>query len=274
MENEYRSLPIGSIKFKTQVRRTKPDAESSEGLNSSVEKYGILQPPTVYYENAVPYLYIGEQRLLKAIASGQESITVRVVPAPRDEAERIAVQLQENLHRSDLTVYDKAVAFAELLKARGCKVTELAEILGLSKATVVKHLRILTLPEDIREKVRTGEIGLSAAYELSIAGGSEQQRALAVQVAEGTITRDELTHQVKQLKPANPKQPRLSIRNNVELSNSCGIYVDDPQLSVSSLIHVLEQFVAKLRGVPEGTELQSLLKAIRSEAAAVEGGGP
>jgi len=147
-------IPLNSILVGRNVRRNF-DAAAMQQLTDSVRRVGVLQPILVRPAgDGSPVLYIlvcGERRLRAAEAAGLAAIPA-VVRDLDDSAAREAM-LMENLQRRDLDPVEEAAGFQELLQEHGYKQQELAERLGVSQPHIANRLRLLKLPEEVREHI-------------------------------------------------------------------------------------------------------------------------
>jgi ParB family chromosome partitioning protein len=83
------------------------------------------------------------------------------------------------------------------MEINGWSSRKVAEELGLASGTVTKALSILKLPEDVQQKVETGELPSSVAYEISKLDGDEAQRSVAESITDAKLKRDEAIALVK-----------------------------------------------------------------------------
>jgi ParB family transcriptional regulator, chromosome partitioning protein len=94
-----------------QVRKAS-DPQAQEELNASVKALGILQPLLVMASGA---LLAGHRRLIAALAAGLDTVPVIVTDRLLSDSEIRVIQLTENMHRADLTGYEKWLGCAELM---------------------------------------------------------------------------------------------------------------------------------------------------------------
>ncbi|GIW89416.1 MAG: chromosome partitioning protein ParB [Isosphaeraceae bacterium] len=125
-------------------------------LADSLRQHGMLQPVLVRPVDDRYQLVAGERRLRAAIEAHLHEIPARVMEL--DDQRVFDVALVENLQREDLNAIEKAVAFRGYLERFGISQEELAHRLGLDRSTVSNLLRLLDLPAEAQEAVRTGKI--------------------------------------------------------------------------------------------------------------------
>lgn len=133
-------------------------------LASSIEKYGILQPLIAKkIEKDIPsgqkveyQLIAGERRLRAAKMIGLKEVPV-IVEEITKEAE-LPISLVENIQREDLNAVEKAKAFKKLVEEYHLTQKEIGQMIGKSREVITNTLRLLDLPEEIKQAVEKGEI--------------------------------------------------------------------------------------------------------------------
>lgn len=120
-------------------------------LAESIRKNGIMQNLTVMHDPDDPEGYIcliGHRRMTAAAQAGLEEVPCRVVQI--DEKEQIAMMLQENIQRNDLTIPEQAYGFQYMFDL-GASADEIAEKTGLNRSTVYHRLNIAKLDRETLE---------------------------------------------------------------------------------------------------------------------------
>ncbi len=128
-------------------------------LASSIKQHGLAQPIVVSFDTVSRSyeLIAGERRWRAAQLSGLLEIEV-VVRQPRDDKDRLALTLIENLQREDLNPIEVALGYLRLMKEFGLNQTELGEEVGKSKSGISNTLRLLELPEEIQKTIQFGQL--------------------------------------------------------------------------------------------------------------------
>ena len=163
-----------------------------EDLKSSIAEYGILQPLIVAPLDETHYrLIAGERRYSAALALGLTAIpaVVRTIADHR----RLEVQLIENLHRKELTPFEEASAFLRLMEEFNLTQELVAQRMGKTQAAISQVLRLLDLPEAVRENYKTSynsgrPVSKSVLLEIARQETPEQQIALWEQASRGDLT--------------------------------------------------------------------------------------
>lgn len=134
-------------------------------LSESIRQYGVLQPLVVVRcEHEVPNgtavnyeLIAGERRLRASKLAGllQVPVIIRAEPA---EKVKLELALVENVQREDLGPIERAIAFKQMADTFGMKQREIAAKIGKSREFVANTMRLLVLPEEIKQALVDGSI--------------------------------------------------------------------------------------------------------------------
>ena len=146
-------------------RRSFDEAELEE-LARSISERGVLQP-IVARPAGEPGRYeivAGERRWRAAQKAGVHEIPV--VVRDLSESEALEVALIENIQRSDLNALEEALGYSQLMEQFGYTQQQLADTLGKSRSHIANTLRLLNLPDDVKEMIRNGEISAGHARTL------------------------------------------------------------------------------------------------------------
>jgi ParB family chromosome partitioning protein len=154
----YHTLPITAISRNPRQPRSQMDQEALEELAASISKNGILHPLIVAPgKEADKYTLIaGERRLIAASMAKLDSVPVIIREA--SEQERLELALIENVQRADLTPLEAAEAYRQLADDFNLSHEQIAQQLGKSRVSITNTLRLLNLPENIRQALAKGEI--------------------------------------------------------------------------------------------------------------------
>jgi len=154
----YQTLPIADIHPNPRQPRSQMDKDELSELAASIRENGILQPliVTPAGEPGKYTLIAGERRLLSAGLAGLESVPAIIREA--SEQERLELALIENVQRTDLTPLEAAEAFRQLTDDFNLSHEQIAQKLGKSRVSVTNTLRLLKLPEDVKQSLAIGVI--------------------------------------------------------------------------------------------------------------------
>jgi ParB family chromosome partitioning protein len=190
-EDAVRTLPLASLRPNRFQPRTTFDEAGIEELAESIRAQGLVQPLVVTPEGEGTYAIIaGERRWRAARRAGLDSVPVVVRPVA-DDRELLELALVENLQRSDLNAVEEAEAYLALQEKFGLSQEEIAARVGKGRPTVANTLRLLRLPEEVRDLLRGGQLTAGQARPLLALATPEEQIELALRaVREGLSARE------------------------------------------------------------------------------------
>lgn len=164
-EEGIQTLRISQIEPKADQPRKHFDEEALLELSDSIKAHGLLQPIIVRESSAGYYQIIaGERRWRATKLAGLTEIPAIVMQADALEAAEIAII--ENIQREDLNVYEEASAYRALMDQYSLTQEEVAEKVGKSRSAVANTMRLLELPDDVLEMLKTGDISAGHARAL------------------------------------------------------------------------------------------------------------
>jgi ParB family chromosome partitioning protein len=172
-------LPLDEIVPNEYQPRSDFDAEELAELAASIRAQGLIQPILVTPRAKGGYSIVaGERRWRAAREAGltQVSVVVRDMASKRDFLEAALV---ENLQRSDLNAIEEAEAFDRLHREFGLSHERIAARVGKSRSAVTNRLRLLGLPEEVRNMVRRRQLSVGQARPLLALPRANEQVSLA-----------------------------------------------------------------------------------------------
>lgn len=184
---EYLLLPVCAIRpGPYQPRRAFPEEELRELVDSIREK-GLLQPVLVRPAAEGYELVAGERRLRAAQAAGLS--TIPAVVRRLSDRESLEAAVVENLQRADLNPMELAQGLARLAHEFDMTHDEIAKRLGKDRATVSNTVRLLRLPQAVREAVADGRLSAGHARALLSAPPGRLEAIAARVMAAGLSVR-------------------------------------------------------------------------------------
>lgn len=140
-------------------------AESLQELADSIKEHGILEPLVVAHTPAGYQIVAGERRWRAAKLAGLEMVPVLLKEtSPKGMLE---MALVENVQRTDLNPVERAKAFQRLMEEFGLATSEVAARIGKSSAYVSNTMRLLSLPDAIKDGLISGLISEGHARALA-----------------------------------------------------------------------------------------------------------
>jgi len=256
------------VKCNPQARKKFSDAVIAE-MAQSVLAVGILQPIQVRQDGDSFVVIDGELRLRAAAKAGLPTVPVIVEDGQLNQPDVATRQIISNCQRQDLSPLETAGAIDELMKATGMNGVQAAAKLGKSSTTITRLLTLLSLPESIRQQIDSGNIPVSAGYELAKVTDAEKQNQLVAEMTSGRLTRDALTGKVQAQKAESQSlaDRRTPTRVTAKLNTGRSVTVTAPGLNLSVFIEVLESLVARARqGRTKGVNLSQFLKLLKMQS--------
>lgn len=159
------TLAIGEIEPNSDQPRREFSPEALSQLAESIKEHGILQPLVVRPRPNGRYQIIaGERRWRAARIAGLDEVPV--VVKELDDHQTLEVALVENLVREDLNPVEEAFGYRTLATEFSMTQEQIAQRVGKSRPAVANALRLLSLPEDVLELLKNGDISSGHAKAL------------------------------------------------------------------------------------------------------------
>jgi ParB family chromosome partitioning protein len=157
-----RRAPIENLRANPRnPRRLFTDTELDE-LSNSIRERGIIQPIVVRALEGDNFEIIaGERRWRAAQRAGLHDVPIAVVEA--NDAQSLEFAIIENVQRTDLNPIEEASGYLALMDDFNRTQEEVAQIVGKSRPHVANTIRLLKLPEPVKQLVRSGKISAGHA---------------------------------------------------------------------------------------------------------------
>ena len=224
-------LPVDFIIANRANPRRDFDSEQLDELTQSIREKGVMQPLLVR-PTADPNQFeiiAGERRWRAAQRAGLHEVPVIIREV--DDREALELAIIENVQRVDLNPLEEAQGYGQLLEQFDYTQQDLAQVIGKSRSHVANTLRLLRLPEDVRDMLSRGELTAGHARTLITA---EDPAGLARRiVTEGLSVRE--AESLNQRGPARrrPPEPRpekdtdtLALEKRLSDALGLGVVID------------------------------------------------
>ena len=190
--------------------RVKFDQDELQRLASSIRNTGQLHPIRVRWDDdAAKWIIVtGERRYRATVAAELPEIDCYFLDGEITESEILEQQLVENLLRQDLKPLEEARGYANLMTLNHWNGKQVAEALRVSASKVSRALALLDLSPGVQQRIESGEITRSAAYELCKLDNESVQTELAEKAASGNLTQKAASKAVRQRKGKKGGKPR------------------------------------------------------------------
>lgn len=162
-KNEIKISDIAPCSFQP---RTEFDRDALESLAQSIKEKGVLQPLLVRKKNDKYEIIVGERRWRAAQLAGLEKVPAIVKDL--SDSETLEIALIENLQRENLSAIEEAEGLNRLMSEYEYTQEVIGKVIGKSRSYIANTLRLLGLPEEIKQLVK--ESKLSAGHARALIG--------------------------------------------------------------------------------------------------------
>lgn len=159
------TLPIDFLEPNPLQPRGSINADSIADLVDSIKQHGILEPIVVAKTPAGYQIIAGERRWRAAKVAGLPEVPVIIKETTPQGMLEMAII--ENIQRFDLNPIERAKAFERLMREFRLQSTEIATKIGKSPSYVSNSLRLLSLPDALKDGLLTGVISEGHARALA-----------------------------------------------------------------------------------------------------------
>ena len=209
------AIPIAQI----HPDRANPRKDFEEGalqeLAASLKNQGVLQPILLRKDGRGGYRIIaGERRWRAAQRAGLSEIPALVRDASDAEAYELA--LVENIQRAELNPLEEAEAYRHMVEHRRLTQEQVADRVGKNRASVANALRLLALPNEVKQLLIEGDIDMGHARAILGLGRAVDMVALARDVVTEKLTVRETESRVKDQKPPSASKKKAAVKQSPE----------------------------------------------------------
>ncbi|WJY26790.1 MULTISPECIES: nucleoid occlusion protein [Sporosarcina] len=201
--------------------RTIFSEEKIEELARTIHTHGIIQPIVIRQTEEDSYEIIAGERRYRAM----KKLGWTEVPAivrNLDDKETASIALIENLQREELTAIEEAYAYEQLLELHSLTQEALAQRLGKGQSTIANKMRLLKLPEEIKQAILSKELSERHARALIALKDPDLQRQVFQETLEKGLNVKQLEARIQEvLKPKEEKKQapkRKSVSKDVRIA--------------------------------------------------------
>lgn len=204
-----KQMKLSEIEPNAAQPRKEFDDAALLSLSESIAEYGVLQPLLVRQVPGGRYQIIaGERRWRASRMAGLSEVPVLVLE--KSESETLELALVENLQREDLNPLEESYGYLALIEEFHLTQDEVARKVGRSRPAVANALRLLSLPDEVKELLKNGELSTGHAKAILACGDAERMVKLARLVAERGLSVRE-TERLAKKAEETPKPKQLAI---------------------------------------------------------------
>lgn len=246
-------IPIAEIVPNPFQPRREFSPESLEELAESIKTHGVLQPLLVRKVDGKHQLIAGERRLRAAKMAGL--FTVPVVLKDIDDRTAMEIALVENLQREDLNPLEEAEAYKKLMDEFQLTQEEIAKTVGKSRSAITNTLRLLNLPEEVRDRLVEKKITPGHARALLGLETSEDQIAACEEILKRDLSVRETEELVRQWAKGNVSretstEPKIPRRKTPGISLQLQALMEDLTRALGTKVSI------KSRGEKKGGRIE------------------
>jgi ParB family chromosome partitioning protein len=190
-----REIDLDAISPNPYQSRMVWDEQELAELTESIRTNGIIQPIIVRPAGTGYQLIAGERRLRAAKLASLATIPALVRQASDEQLHEWA--LVENIHRVDLNPIERAKAYQDYLSTFSLTQAEAAERLGEGRSVVANYLRLLDLPQEIKQMLAEGQLTMGHARAILALPTDELRRKLANRAMAGRLSVREVERLVR-----------------------------------------------------------------------------
>ena len=256
MNNEIIQIEIDKVIPNIYQPRKYFNEEAIEELSASIKQYGIIQPLTVRRRGDVYELVAGERRLRAAKLANLGEVPCNIVDITDTESAEIA--LLENLQREDLNFIEESLAFENLIKEHNFTQQQLAEKLGKNQSTIANKLRILKLPESVKEYLVENGLTERHARALLKLPSEELMLDIVQKVVKLELTVKKTEKLINDTIESLKAEEEPEKKQNIKFSMSMQLYVNTLKQAYDAIINTGVD--AKYNQIDKGDYLEVVVK--------------
>ena len=219
-----RELPIEFLRPSGFQPRRRFDQDGQNSLVDSVREHGVLQPILVRRtsEEADSYEIVAGERRWRAAQAAQLT-RVPVIVKDLGDREALELALVENVQREDLTPIEEAAGYQRLIDEFEHTQEQLGRIICRSRSHIANTLRLLNLPDEVKEMLQAGILSAGQARPLI---GAEDPVALSKQIVEGGLNVRKVESLTRTARRPRPEKDPDTLALERDLTNALGLKID------------------------------------------------
>ena len=186
VQASQRKVPTEFLKPNPRNPRKTFEEPDLADLSASIKEKGIIQPIIVREKADVYEIIAGERRWRAAQRAGLHEVPIVVVQASDRDALEMAII--ENVQRADLNPIEEAAGYERLMAEFSYGQSDLAQMIGKSRSHIANMLRLMKLPDSVKELLRNGS--LSAGHGRALLAVEDPEQVALRAVERGLTVRD------------------------------------------------------------------------------------
>jgi ParB family transcriptional regulator, chromosome partitioning protein len=223
-DNAVTSLPLEKLVAGKYQPRRAFENEALKELAASIEENGVMQPILVRAIDGGKYEIIaGERRFRASKLAKLKEVPVLIRDDVNDQ-KALELALVENIQRQDLNPLEEATGYQQLMDEFSYTQDKLASVVGKSRSHVANLLRLLSLPDSVKQYVESGDLSMGHARALI---GAEDAASLVKQIVSKQLSVRETEALVRGDAPVQTKESHRPASNPKAAPKQSGNKSDD-----------------------------------------------
>lgn len=221
-------ISIHDVKPNANQPRKVFDEEKIAELAASIKENGVIQPLIVRKKGKAYEIVAGERRWRASVKAELKEVPC-IVRELNDE-QNMLLAIVENMQREDLNPMEEAEGLNQMIAAYGLTQEQVSRSIGKSRPYIANSLRLLRLPEEIREMISEGSLSAGHGRALVSIEDEERQTEIARKIKEEGLSVRETEKlakekpEIRKRKPRKPKDPDVA-RVEADLKEALGTRV-------------------------------------------------
>ena len=255
-ENIVKEIPVDKIIPNPYQPRKVFSDSALEELSKSIQEYGVLQPITVRQKDNGYELVAGERRLRAAKLAKLETIPA-IINNMSDQHSAV-LALLENLQREDLNFIEESLGYENLIKEHNFTQQQLAEKLGKNQSTIANKLRILKLPDTVKQYLVENGLTERHARALLKLPNEELMMDIVQKVVKLELTVKKTEKLINDTIESLKAEQEPEKKQNIKFSMSMKLYVNTLKQAYDAIINT--GIDAKYNEIDKGDYLEVVVK--------------
>jgi ParB family chromosome partitioning protein len=210
LRDSFQQISMDAIEPNPYQPRMVWDQQELADLAESIKTNGVIQPIIVRPAGLGYQLIAGERRFRAAQLAGLTTIPSLVRTASDEQLLELA--LVENIHRTNLNPVERAKAYQNYLNTFSLTQAQAAQRLGEDRSVIANYLRILELPNEIKQMLIEGQLTMGHARAILALPTDELRRKLANRAILGRLSVREVERLIRKYLRGTD-QPRTTVRS-------------------------------------------------------------
>ena len=220
-KEEIMQVKISELRSNPYQPRKVFDQNALMELANSIKEHGVFQPIIIKKSIKGYEIVAGERRARASRIAGRE--TIPAIVRDFNDQEMMEIALLENLQREDLNPIEEAMAYQNLMAARGLSHEQLAARIGKSRSYVTNMVGLMNLPDSVKDLVIARKISATHARTLSKIKDPEKVEAMADRIINEGLT----TAAIEEMTQDKSFEKRIKVERHETEENKTYKYVQN-----------------------------------------------